>query len=149
MLTRSKTIFSLSRKPLNTHSRVTRSNAILVEPKTFLTSYNITLPKTVKQVLTYKGWFKSMKDEYDVLMRKNTWELVLCPTNTKIIDKKWLFKIKELVGGSLEKLKSSLVAKVYLKVVGCDFVETFNSVVKHAAIRVILLIALSTHCVLI
>lgn len=51
------------------------------------------------------------------------------PKNRKIIDNKWLFRIKELVNGSLENLKSILVAKGYLQVVGYEFVKTISHVV--------------------
>lgn len=80
-------------------------------------------------------------------MRNNTCELVPCPTNRKIIDNKWLFMIKEWVGGSLDKLKSRLVTKGQLQVADYDFVETFSSIVKYATIWVLLSIAFSNHYV--
>lgn len=67
-----------------------------------------------------------MKEEHDALMRNKTWEPVPCAREMKVIA-----RIKELVNGSVEKLRSGLVDKEYLQVTGLDFVETFNPVAKH------------------
>ena len=46
------------------------------------------------------------------LFKKNkTWEVVDLPLGAKPIGYKWLFKIKYLLDGSIEKYKTRLVAK--------------------------------------
>lgn len=64
-----------------------------------------------------------MKDKYDALIRNNAWDLVPCPKEIKVIDNKWLFRIKELVDGSLKKIKSRLVSNGYLQVASYYFLK--------------------------
>lgn len=89
-------------------------------------TYQYTLPKTIKQALANEVQFQSMKNEYDAHNKNNIWVLAPYPKHRKVINNKWLLKIKELVDGSLEKLKSRLITKGYLQVVGYDFPETYQ-----------------------
>ncbi|KAL5576484.1 hypothetical protein UlMin_018183 [Ulmus minor] len=59
-----------------------------------------------------KEWKIAMKSEMNSLAKNRTWELVSKPPNQKVIDCKWLYKIKE--GTSQEekrRYKARLVAK--------------------------------------
>ena len=44
------------------------------------------------------------------------------------MDCHWVFTIKYLPNGSIEKLKSCLVVKGYTQTLGVDFFETFSSI---------------------
>lgn len=132
----------------NHHGLITRSKASTFKPKVFYVAHNITLPKTVQQALTNERWSQSIKDEYDALIRNNIWDLVPYLKDIKVIDNNWLFRIKELVNGSLEKLKSRLVANGYLQVVGYDFLKKFSPMVKHATVKVFISISLCNKWVL-
>ena len=84
-------------------------------------------------------WKKAMKSEMNSLAKNNTWELVAKPPNQKIIDSKWLQKIKE--GTTLEekkKYKAQLVAKGFMQREGVDSTEVFFPVVKYKTIRLVL-----------
>lgn len=96
------------------HATMTRSKAIALMLKVFHVAHDFTLPNTIKQELANEAWFQSMKDEYASLIKRKTQDLVSCPKNRKVNEKKWLFKIKKLVHRSLQKLKTRLVAKGYL-----------------------------------
>lgn len=100
-------------------------------------------PTTSKQSLVDPLWKTSMHLEFDALVKKNTWTLVQALWNIKIIDARWIFKLKKLPNGQLDKRKSRLVAKGYDQRHGFDFTEKFSLVVKQVTIRVILTIALS------
>lgn len=65
-----------------------------------------------------------MKDEY---IKNNTWELVPYHANQKIIDNKWLFKIKEQCEDSLDKLKYRVVSKIIFQIESNDFVENIQT----------------------
>lgn len=82
-----------------------------------------------------------MKEEYDFLVTNNTWELVEKPLNQKVIDCKWVFKIKSNPGDSIERFKARLVARGFNQEYGIDFDETFSPVVRYDSIRTILAIA--------
>lgn len=44
-----------------------------------------------------------MIEEYDYLIRNNTWILVKKPTDRKLVTCKWVFKIKMNTDGSVER----------------------------------------------
>lgn len=81
--------------------------------------------------------------EFDALITKDTWTLVPPPTKTKIIRNRWIFHVKKLPNGMLDKRKSMIMAKGYDQSPWFDFLETFSLVVKQVTIRVIVTIALS------
>lgn len=78
-----------------------------------------------------------MAKEYDSLMDNHTWILVPLPPGRKIIQCKWVYRIKYTSKGEIDKYKARLVAKGYSQLVGIGYTEIFSSVIKHDSIRVI------------
>ena len=99
-------------------------------------------PKTVAEVMKSKDWDKwnaSMKEEKSSLDKNHTWNLVDRPLKQRIIECKWIYKIKEGIPGDEDpRYKSRLVAKGYTQVEGMDYNEIFAPVVKHVSIRIML-----------
>jgi hypothetical protein len=56
-------------------------------------------------------WTKAINDEYESLMKNKTWEIVPKPKFSKILDGRWLFKVKTNADGSLERFKARYVIK--------------------------------------
>lgn len=82
-------------------------------------------PTSVKQTLSQPPWLEAMKQEYNALMRNNTWTLTPLSTNRNSIGCKWVYRIKEKTDSSINKYKAHLVAKGYNQQAGQDYRETF------------------------
>jgi len=52
------------------------------------------------------GWQKAIQDEYDSLMKNQTWDLVKLPQDHKTIKCKWIFHHKLNKDGQIEQLKA-------------------------------------------
>jgi transposase InsO family protein len=99
-------------------------------------------PMNYKQAKDKEEWVEAMNDEYNSIMKNQTWELTELPENKTPIGCKWLFKAKFKPDGSIDRFKARLVAKGYAQKEGIDFEETFAPVAKLNTIRV--LVALAT-----
>lgn len=86
-------------------------------------------------------WLEAMKDEIKSLEANNVWELVEKPADQKIVDSKWVFKLKQIPNEPIDRFKARLVARGFTQVHGIDYFETFSPVVRYTSIRAILAIA--------
>jgi len=78
-------------------------------------------------------------NELEAYKRNNIWSLVPFPTDRKIINSKWVFKIKRDESGRIFKYKACLCAKSCSQQEGVDYSEIFFPVVKYNSIRILLL----------
>jgi hypothetical protein len=85
-------------------------------------------------------WVEAMEDEMKSLHENETWESVNRPKDARIIECKWLYKLKDGVEGGPPRFKSRLVAKGFTQRAGVEYNEIFAHVVKHTTIRVLLTI---------
>lgn len=83
-------------------------------------------PTSVSHALAAPHWFQSMKDEYQTLLKNQTYTLVSPSATKKAIGCKWVFRVKENPDGSIDKYKAWLVAKGFLQQAGSDFTGTFS-----------------------
>jgi hypothetical protein len=84
------------------------------------------------------GWHSAIEAEIDARRRDQTWNVVERSTDRKIVDSKWVFKIKPLSDGSVDKFKARLVAKRFSQIQGQDYDETFAPVVRFDPLHVLL-----------
>nr|GEU69842.1 ribonuclease H-like domain-containing protein [Tanacetum cinerariifolium] len=96
--------------------------------------------------LSNPNWQDAMYDEYNALIKNNTWVLILKPPNINVLRSMWLFRHKYHAGGSLSRYKARLVANGRSQQFGFDCHDTFNLVIKPATIRTVLSLALSRNC---
>jgi hypothetical protein len=102
-----------------------------------------TTPSSYKTVLADDKWCQAMQDEFLALRQNNTWTLVPKPHGQNIISCKWVFRVKQHLDGSIDKLKARLVARGFTQQYGIDCHETFSPVVKPATVRLVLSLAVS------
>jgi hypothetical protein len=103
---------------------------------------NVVEPVNYDQAKEHEEWRNTVNDEYDSLMKNQTWELVELPENKVPIGSKWLYKSKFKADSSIDKYKARLVAKGYSQKERIDYEDTFAPIAKLNTIRV--LIALAT-----
>lgn len=130
--------------------RVTRLQSEIVKPKKFTDGtirYSnfsaIGEPQCLQEALNDPKWKQAMQNEYDALLKNQTWHLVEEGKGKNIIDCKWVYKIKKKADGIIDRYKARLVAKGIKQRYGIDYEDTFSPVVKIATVRLVLSIALS------
>jgi hypothetical protein len=79
-----------------------------------------------------------MSAELKSLEKNQTWDLVKLPQGRKVVDCKWVYKIKPGINGEAERYKARLCARGFTQIYGIDFDETFAPVVKFTSIRAFL-----------
>ncbi|GJU59725.1 putative RNA-directed DNA polymerase [Tanacetum coccineum] len=101
-------------------------------------------PKTFWEASSSQHWVDAMNKEMDALYENGTWDIVDLPPGRKAIDNKWVYRIKYLSSGAIERYKARLVAKGFNQKEGIDYDETFSPVVKIVTVRC--LINLAVQC---
>ncbi|KAG8475880.1 hypothetical protein CXB51_032703 [Gossypium anomalum] len=131
----------VSAPPVNSHPMQTRSKSGIFKPRVFSTELTVTEPTTIAEAFSSKEWTLTAQEEYEALLRNNTWDLVPLPANRRAVGCKWVFKLKCHSNGTIARYKGRLVVKGYLQEARIDFHKTFSPVVKPTTIRVVLALA--------
>ncbi len=83
--------------------------------------YYVTTIHYIEQV----AWKQVMEEEYQSLIKNDTWSLVELLPIRKVIHCKWVYKLKLVVNGTIDHYKMHLVAKDYSQKSRVDYFETF------------------------
>jgi hypothetical protein len=86
-------------------------------------------------------WESTMQEEYNSLLKNQTWDLVPLPSGRKLVICRWVYRTNSVMDGHISIYKSMLFAKVFQQVHGIDYDETFAPVAKMDSIRLALSIA--------
>ena len=98
-------------------------------------------PSTPEEALADVEWKQAMDREYESLTQNGTWDLVPLPQGKKMIDGKWVFKLKTGADGTEFRKKARYVAKGFSQQKGIDYQETFSPVISMPSLRVMLSLA--------
>ena len=74
-------------------------------------------------------------------MKNDVWEIVLRPEGKSVVTSKWIYKIKCVVDGGIEKYKERFVARGFSQKEGVDYEETFAPIARYTSIRTIISLA--------
>lgn len=102
-----------------------------------------TIPKTVAEALNDPNWRNAMLEEINAQIRNGTHELVPPRLDQNVVGCKWIFTIKYLPDGSVDRYKARLVARGFTQQPGKDFTDTFSPVIKSTMVRSVLHLAVN------
>ena len=80
-------------------------------------------------------WLSAFQDEYNFLIKNETWDLVPLPQGCSTIDCKMIGKVKPGYEGAPERYKGRLVAIGSRQKYGVDYDETFAPVPHNEAVK--------------
>jgi hypothetical protein len=86
---------------------------------------------------SYEGEMKGMKEEMDFLVNNQNWDLVQLHVGKRVLQNKWVYRLKEEDGGE-NPYKDIFVVKGFAQKKGIDFDEMFSPIIKMTSIRTIL-----------
>lgn len=98
-------------------------------------------PTTMNQAMHDPNWRYAMSDEFDSQVGNHTWDLVPYSPEMNIIGCRWVFEVKTLSNGKLDRYKARLMEKGFHQKWGLDFLETFSSVIKSTMIHLVVGVA--------
>lgn len=99
----------------NAHRMVTRAKDGIRKPNPRYILHTVkgipSEPKSIAEALSHPGWNGSMGEEIDTCDETKTWSLVPRPPDTHVLGCRWVHKVKLNADGTVQKLRSRLVAK--------------------------------------
>ena len=79
-----------------------------------------------------------MVEEYSSIMKNDVWEIVLRPEGKSVVISRWLYKIKYVADGNIEKYKAWFVVRGFSQIEGVDYDETFAPIARYTSIHLII-----------
>jgi hypothetical protein len=98
-------------------------------------------PSTFEEATGRQVWRDAIMEEYNSIMKNDVWEIVPRPKGKSVVTSRWLYKLKYVVDGSIEKYKAPFVAQGFSQVEGFDYDETFALIARYTSIRSVISIA--------
>jgi len=105
-------------------------------------------PNIIDEALSDDGWTIAMQEELNQFQWNDVWDLVPKPQQKNIIGTKWVFRNKLNEQGEVVRNKARLVAQGYSQQEGIDYTETFASVARLEAIKLLISYAVNHGIIL-
>lgn len=100
-------------------------------------------PSSIEEASSLQVWKYAMTEEYQSILKNDVWDIVARPEGKSIVSSKWLFKIKHVANGSIEKYKAIFIDRGFSQKEGIDYEETFAHIARYTSIRTVIAIAAS------
>lgn len=111
-----------------------------IHTKFFLAANDHEETKNFKESMKNTKWREAMQNEISILEENETWTIKDLSAGKRVIDCKWIYKVKYKPTGEVERYKVHLVAKGFTQQEGVDFHDTFAPVAKLVTFRTLLAI---------
>jgi hypothetical protein len=72
-------------------------------------------PSSYQEEENQQLWWDAMMKEYTSIMKNDVWDIVPRLEGKSMVSSKWIYKIKHVVDGNIEKFKARFVAEGSLK----------------------------------
>ena len=89
-----------------------------------------------------------MAKEIEAQELNQTWSVVDLPQGQKLINYKWVYKVKYHSNGRIKRYKARLVIRGDKQIKGFDYTKTFAPIAKMASVRCLLSVAASERWIL-
>ncbi|WZZ60344.1 hypothetical protein YC2023_060451 [Brassica napus] len=99
------------------------------------------VPRTYEEAMLDKEWKESVGAEAGAMIKNDTWYESELPKGKKVVSSRWIFTIKYLANGQIDRKKTRLVARGFTQTYGEDYIDTFAPVAKLHTVRIVLSIA--------
>jgi len=109
----------------------------------FLTSVDLE-PTTLADALTCADankWIEAALAEIEAHIRNGTWVLTQLPPGRRAIGLWWVFKVKRLPDGSIDKYKGCIIAQGFSQVHGIHYNKVFAPTARMVAMRLVIALA--------
>ena len=106
-----------------------------------ISKYAIKTPMSYKEAVNgpyADQWRHAVDLELQALKQNNTWTIVPTPANANVVTAKWVFQVKYLPDGTVDRFKARLVARGFSQQYGVDFTETFAPTMRIDSLRMLI-----------
>jgi hypothetical protein len=95
-------------------------------------------PSYYEEATSHTVWRDGMMDKYQSIMKNDVWDIVSRPQGNFVVTSKWIYKIKHIVDGSIDRQNMRFVARGFSQVEGIDYEETFSPLARYTFIHMII-----------
>jgi hypothetical protein len=103
-----------------------------------MSSIQVSEPSNFEEASGRQVWRDSMMEEYDSIIKNDVWEVASRPEGKSLVNSRWLYKLKHVADGSVEKYKARFVAQGFSQVERVDYDETFAPFARYTLIRAVI-----------
>ena len=93
-----------------------------------------TEPSSFEEAMQQPIWVDAMVEEYASIVHNSVWDVVPRLENKSVVSSRLPYKVKKVVGGSVEKHKARFVACGFSQVGGIDYDETSSPIARYSSI---------------
>eukprot|EP00954_Amorphochlora_amoebiformis_P005838 460476-Amorphochlora_amoeboformis.AAC.1 len=107
---------------------------------------DIPTPRSFKHAISGKygkQWLRAIQNECKNMEKYHVWDIVPNPGKRKLVNTVWVFKVKQLANGKVDKLKARLCIQGFTQIHGVDYWDTFAPVVRYDTMRALLSVSAS------